>query len=174
VVEESGVWIVVIRGEAEGRQVRVALDFYDTISLTTSSRYSVGATFIERLLALVGMNEHWAIKTVIEEVRTPQNERLDSTTPLFVLLSKSQPRGLSVGALFTGEDATPPISLSSSQALPDSAARYLLTGVSPVGFAAAYGEDCRLFGRFLTRLLNHPEAFSEVSLLLPVEVTVHS
>jgi hypothetical protein len=39
-----------------------------------------------------------------------------------------------------------------------------------VGFAAAYGEDYRLFGRFLTRLLNHPEAFSEVSLLLPVEV----
>ena len=154
--------------------MRVALDFYDTASLATSSRYSVGASFIERLLALVGVNERWAVKTVIEEVRTPQDERLDSTTPLFVLLSKSQPRGLSVGALFIGEGPTPLISISSPQALPDSAARYLLTGVSPVGFAAAYGEDCRLFGRFLTRLLNRPEAFSDVSLLLPVEVTNHS
>jgi hypothetical protein len=89
---------------------------------------------------------------------------------MFVLLGKSQPRGLSTGALFIGEESATPTSLSSLQALPEAAVRYVLAGVSPVGFAAAYGEDYRLFGRFLTRLLNHPEAFSEVSLLLPVEV----
>jgi hypothetical protein len=170
VVEEAGVWIVIIRGDAEGRQVRVALDFYDTTCLVASSRYSVGAPFIERLLRGMGANAHWAIKTVIEEVRTPQNDRLAPTVPLFVLLSKSQSRGLSAGALFIGEETSTPVSLPSLQLVTDSAARYILSGVSPVGFAAAYGEDCRLFGRFLTRLLNHPEAFSEVSLLLPVEV----
>ena len=172
-IEEAGVWIVVIRGEAEGRQVRVALDFYDAPSLVASSRYSVSASFISRFLGLVSANQHWAIKPVIEEVRTPQNEHLPSSTPLFVLLSKSQPRGLSAGALFVGESATSSAS-PSPQSRPDSSTRYFLSGISPAGFAAAYGENCRVFGQFLTRLLNHPEAFSEVSLLLPVEVSKHS
>jgi hypothetical protein len=121
------------------------------------------------------MYDDWLIKTIIEEVRTPDGTPLLPSIPLFVLLSKSRSRGLSAGALFIAE--TEPSNVNASMSHPDTsnsilnaAERYLLAGISPMGFAAACADDSRLFTRFLTRLLKHPETFTDVSLLIPHQI----
>jgi hypothetical protein len=103
-VEDPKNWVVIIRGEAEGQEVRVALDFQDAEALLTPSTVIVGDSFLNQLLELIRQNDEWAIKTVIEEVRTPQETLLSLNTPLFAILTKSHPRGLSAGALFITED----------------------------------------------------------------------
>ncbi len=156
---------MVVRGEAEGVEQRVAIDFEDTELFFGSKGYAVSPNFVKRLLALVRKNEHWVIKTIIEDIRTPETTPFPLVTPLFVLLSRSHPRGLSAGALFIAPDDS---SLSQTSSVEvGSAERYNLVGLSPIGFAAACADDVRLFARFLARLLKHPEAFQEVSLLLP-------
>ena len=172
--EERATWIIVVRGEAEGMEQRVAIDFEDTELIFGSEGYAVSSNFVRRLLTLIGQNSHWVIKTIIDDVRTPEGTPFPLVTPLFVLLSRSQPRGLSAGALFIApEDSlSTPISttpaLSKTSSLENGAAeRYNLVGISPVGFAVACADDVRLFARFLARLLKHPEAFSDVSLILP-------
>jgi len=179
-VEANNAWIVIVCGKAEEEDIRVALDFQDTESLFQSSRFVVGETFITELLDQIQLHETWLIKTVIEEVRTPQNQVLPLDSALFALLTKSYPRGLSAGVLLLAEDVilqqdevddqkdeeTGPI-LNLSQ-------RFLVVGVSPVGFAVACAEDSRLFTRFISRLLKRPEAFTEVSLLLPQHFQLNS
>jgi hypothetical protein len=176
-VEEPKNWVVIIRGEAEGQEVRVALDFQDAEALFTPSTVIVGDSFLNQLLELIRHNDDWAIKTVIEEVRTPQETLLTLNTPLFAILTKSHPRGLSAGALFITEDYGLEISESQTTESPDtdssllnSSTRFILVGLSPVGFAAACGEDTRLFTRFISHLLKRPHRFTEVSLLLPQKI----
>jgi hypothetical protein len=172
-VETTDVWIIIIRGEAEGKDVRVALDFQSAESLFSPSHFIVGDTFISQLLDLIQTREQWVIKTVIEEVRTPQETILPSDIPLFAILTRSYPRGLSAGALFLIEevalqpDTTPSTSYETTNSLLAPSKRFMLTGLSPMGFTAACAEDSRLFARFISRLLKRPEAFKEVSLLLP-------
>lgn len=172
-MEESITWVVIIGGEANGRDVRVALDFHDAHSLLGDRRIIVGETFIVQLLETFQAREAWVVKTVIEEVKTPQGETLPSKIPLFALLSKSHPRGLSAGVLFVEEDAllyeedSSEESSQPSPALLDPSKRFIVLGLSPTGFAAACAEDPRLFSRFISRLLKRPDAFKEVSLFLP-------
>jgi hypothetical protein len=167
------VWVVIIHGEAEGQDVRVALDFQDVSALLGSHRFIVGNVFINHFLELVQIQEHWVIKTVIEEVRTPQETKLPFTIPLFAILTKSHPRGLSAGALFIVEDTAleqervHEKSNEVSDLILDPMKRFVLVGLSPMGFTAACAEDKKLFTRFISRLLKRPEAFEEVSLLLP-------
>ncbi len=126
---------------------------------------------------MIRQNDEWAIKTVIEEVRTPQETPLTLNIPLFVILTKSYPRGLSAGALFitedygleNGEPQTVKAPHTESSLL-NATSRFILVGLSPVGFAAACGEDKRLFTRFISRLLKRPHRFTEVSLLLPQKI----
>lgn len=176
-VEEPSNWVVIIRGEAEGQEVRVALDFQDAESLLSPSMVVVGESFLNQLLELIRQKDEWAIKTVIEEVRTPQEAPLALDTPLFVILTKSHPRGLSAGALFITEDYGIENSESQTSKAPNTESsllnattRFILVGLSPVGFAAACGEDKRLFTRFISRLLKRPHRFTEVSLLLPQKI----
>lgn len=172
-METTDAWIVVIRGEVEGKDVRVALDFQNAESLFSPSFFIVGDAFINQLLELIQSREKWVVKTVIEEVRTPQEIRLLSDTPLFALLTKSYPRGLSAGALFILEEvalqpeAVPTTPFETTNSILAPSKRFMLTGLSPVGFTAACAEDTRLFARFISRLLKRPDAFEEVSLLLP-------
>ncbi len=172
-MEVTDTWIVIVFGKAEEEDVRVALDFQDTESLFQSSKFVVGETFITELLDQIQHHETWVIKTVIEEVRTPQNQVLPLDSPLFVLLTKSYPRELSAGVLFLAEDVTLQLEElddkrnEGTDSILNFAHRFLVVGVSPVGFAAACAEDSRLFTRFISRLLKRPEAFTEVSLLLP-------
>ena len=172
-MEAANVWIVIIHGEAEGQDVRVALDFQNTEALLSPRNFIVGDAFINQLLELIQTREHWVIKTVIEEVRTPQESKLPLNTPLFAILTKSYPRGLSAGALFISEVVSLDPEAASEQpvATPDSilgtSKRFILSGLSPVGFTAACADDPKLFTRFISRLLKRPEAFEEVSLLLP-------
>ncbi len=172
-METTDAWIVVIRGEAEGKDVRVALDFQNAESLFSPSFFIVGDAFINQLLELIQSREKWVVKTVIEEVRTPQEIKLLSDTPLFALLTKSYPRGLSAGALFILEEvalqpeAVPTTPFETTNSILAPSKRFMLTGLSPVGFTAACAEDIRLFARFISRLLKRPDAFEEVSLLLP-------
>lgn len=175
-MDESVTWVVIIGGETDGRKVRIALDFHDARSILGDRRIIVGENFITQLLEIFRMRDAWVVKTVIEEVKTPQAETLPLKMPLFALLSKSEPRGLSAGALFVEEDALltgENSSQDSSQASPtllDFSKRFILLGLSPTGFAAACAEDPRLFSRFISRLLKRPEAFKEVSLFLPQPV----
>lgn len=176
-MEDPKKWVVIIRGEAEGQEVRVALDFQDAEALLTPSTVIVGDSFLNQLLELIRQNDEWAIKTVIEEVRTPQETLLSLNTPLFAILTKSHPRGLSAGALFITEDYGLEISESQTTESPETdssllnaSTRFILVGLSPVGFAAACGEDKRLFTRFISHLLKRPHRFTEVSLLLPQKV----
>jgi hypothetical protein len=179
-VEANNAWIVIICGKAEEKDVRVALDFQDAESLFQSSRFVVGESFIAQLLDQIQLHETWVIKTVIEEVRTPQEQRLPINSPLFVLLTKSYPRGLSAGVLFLAEDVTLQLDeieesvIEETDSILNLAQRFLVVGVSPVGFAAACIEDTRLFTRFISRLLKRPEAFTEVSLLLPRQFQLNS
>ncbi len=173
-MEESEPWVVVVRGEVDGVEQRVAIDFEDTDLIFGSEGYAVSSNFVKRLLTLVQKNEHWIIKTTIDDVRSPETTPIPLTTPLFVLLTRSKPRGLSAGALFISPEesvssTTSPSPLQSKPSLlkNDAADRYNLVGLSPVGFAAACADDVRLFARFLARLLKHPETFSDVSLILP-------
>ena len=172
-MEASDVWIVIIRGEAEGQDVRVALDFQNAESLLSPRHFIVGDAFINQLLELIQTRDNWVIKTVIEEVRTPQENKLPDKIPLFAVLTKSHPRGLSAGALFLIEDiALQPEdvterSAEGSNSILGPSKRFILVGLSPVGFTAACAEDSKLFTRFISRLLKRPEAFEEVSLLLP-------
>lgn len=172
-MEATNVWIVIIRGEAEGQDVRVALDFQNAETLLSPRHFIVGEAFLNQLLELIQTREHWVIKTVIEEVRTPQENRLSLSTPLFAILTKSYPRGLSAGALFISEEVTFDYEATSEQAVQNTdsllgeSKRFALTGLSPVGFTAACADDHKLFTRFISRLLKRPEAFEEVSLLLP-------
>jgi hypothetical protein len=172
-IEESEPWIVVVRGEVEGVEQRVAIDFEDTELIFGSEGYAVSPNFVKRLLKLVHQNEHWVVKTTIDDVRSPDTTPVPLTTPLFVLLSRSKPRGLSAGALFISPEESssakpsPLPSQSTSHLEHNAVERYNLVGLSPVGFAAACADDERLFARFLTRLLNRPETFSDVSLILP-------
>jgi hypothetical protein len=172
-MEESITWVVIIGGEVDGRDVRVALDFHDANSLLGDRRIIVGETFIVQLLEIFQAREAWVVKTVIEEVKTPQGETLPSKIPLFALLSKSHPRGLSAGVLFVEEDAflfeeeSSPEPSQASPALFDPSKRFIVLGLSPTGFAAACAEDTRLFSQFISRLLKRPDAFKEVSLFLP-------
>ena len=172
-MEPTDTWIVIIRGEAEGKDVRVALDFQDAESLPSPTRFVVGASFITQIMNLLKDQENWLVKTVIEEVRTPRELTLPKGIPLFVLLTKSRLRGLSAGALFIAEDVAfqldeiienPPDSITSEL---DLSQRFIISGLSPVGFTAACAEDSRLFTRFISRLLKRPEAFTEVTMLLP-------
>jgi hypothetical protein len=175
-LEDSVTWVVIIGGEVNGRDVRVAIDFHDAQSVLGDRRIIVGEAFINQLLELFQAREEWVIKTVIEEVKTPQEEMLSPAIPLFVLLSKSQPRGLSAGVLFVEEDAllaSEENNLQTPKTSPtvfDPLKRFIVLGLSPTGFAAACAEDPRLFSRFISRLLKRPTAFTEVSLLLPQEV----
>jgi len=175
-LEESLTWIVIIGGEVNGRNVRIALDFHDARSILGDRRIIVGETFITQLLDLFQARDDWVVKTVIEEVRTPQGDTLPPTIPLFALLSKSHPRGLSAGVLFVEEDALlaegdfSQENLETTPTLLDPAKRFSVLGLSPTGFAAASAEDPRLFSRFISRLLKRPEAFMEVSLFLPQKV----
>ncbi|MFX0078487.1 MAG: hypothetical protein ACFE8O_04550 [Candidatus Hermodarchaeota archaeon] len=176
-MEEPINWVVIIRGEAEGQEVRVALDFQDAESLLAPSTVVVGESFLNQLLELIRQNDEWAIKTVIEEVRTPQETPLTLDTPLFVILTKSHPRGLSAGALFITEDyelenseTQPTRAPYTKSSLLNTTTRFILVGLSPVGFAAACSEDKRLFTRFISRLLKRPHRFTEVSLLLPQKI----
>jgi hypothetical protein len=176
--ETLNAWILIVRGEAEGKEVRVALEFQDAESILSPRSHRVGATFIDQLLNLFSLHDNWLIKTIIEEVRTPEGTTLTSTTPLFAILSRSRSRGLSAGALFIAETASQEIvtddSLSQQEtdfSLLNTAESYSLVGISPIGFAAACADDARLFTRFITRLLKRPEAFIDVSLLLPLQIT---
>lgn len=176
-MEEPSNWVVIIRGESNGQEVRVALDFQDAESLLSPSTVVVGESFLNQLLELIRQNDDWAIKTVIEEVRTPQETPLTLNTPLFIILTKSHPRGLSAGALFITEDYGLEIDKSYTAEAPhtessllNATARFILVGLSPVGFAAACGEDKRLFTRFISHLLKRPHRFTEVSLLLPQKI----
>ncbi|MDO8056537.1 MAG: hypothetical protein Q6361_06720 [Candidatus Hermodarchaeota archaeon] len=175
-MEESVTWVVIIGGEADGRNVRVALDFHDAHSILGDRRIIVGENFITQLLEIFRVRDAWVVKTVIEEVKTPQGKTLPVNLPLFALLSKSDPRGLSAGVLFVEEDALLSGENSSQeppQASPvflDPSKRFVLLGLSPAGFAAACAEDPRLFSRFISRLLKRPDAFREVSLFLPQQV----
>ncbi|MFX1319164.1 MAG: hypothetical protein ACFE9D_01560 [Promethearchaeota archaeon] len=172
-METTDAWIVIIRGESEGKDIRVALDFQNAEPLFSPSFFIVGDTFINQLLELIQSREQWVIKTVIEEVRTPQQANLPSETPLFALLTKSHPRGLSAGALFILEeialqpDVVPTTPFETTNSILAPSKRFMLTGLSPLGFSAACAEDTRLFARFISRLLKRPDAFEEVSLLLP-------
>ncbi len=172
-MEATENWVVIIRGKAEGQDVRVALDFEDSQALLAPLNIVVGRSFINQLLDLIKNREQWLLKTVIEEVRTPQNNTLPANVPLFVVISKSSPRGLSAGALFIIEDVALQFEnvVEGGQDTTNSnlnlTKRFILAGLSPVGFAAACAEDTRLFTRFISRLLKRPEAFEEVSLLLP-------
>ncbi len=167
----NNTWIVIVRGESDGQDVRVALDFQDAESLP--SRFVVGESFINQLMTLLQLNENWLVKTVIEEIKTPQKNNLPPGIPLFLLLTKSAPRGLSAGVLFIAEDmlfqfnklTQSPLQLNN--ALLDTTKRFVVAGLSPVGFTAACKEDPKLFTRFISRLLKRPEAFAEVTLLLP-------
>jgi len=164
--EEGFPWIVVVRGEAEGREVRVALEFQDAGRVLSPASYTVGQSFVDRLLSIIRSHDHWVVKTVIEEVRSPEGERLPLCTPLFALLSRSRPMGLSAGALFissgpSGEPSTP------SDGEAEYHESYSLEGLSPPGFAAACSDAPRLFPRFIARLVRRPESFASVSLLLP-------
>lgn len=172
-MESTDTWIVIIRGEAEGKDVRVALDFQNAEPLLSPTRFVVGASFITQLMDLLKDQKNWLVKTVIEEVRTPRELKLPQGIPLFVLLTKSRLRGLSAGVLFIAEDVAlrieeiienPPDSVTSEL---DLSQRFIVSGLSPVGFTAACVEDSRLFTRFISRLLKRPEAFTEVSMLLP-------
>lgn len=164
-------WIVIVRGESEGQDVRVALEFQDAESLPT--HFVVGESFINQLMTLLQINENWLVKTVIEEIKTPQKNDLPPGVPLFALLTKSAPRGLSAGVLFIAEDmlfhlnksAQTPLQLNNT--LLDATKRFVVAGLSPVGFTAACKEDPKLFTRFISRLLKRPEAFAEVTLFLP-------
>ncbi len=176
-VEEPSNWVVIIRGEAEGQEIRVALDFQDAESLLSPSTVVVGESFLNQLLELIRQNDEWAIKTVIEEVRNPHETPLTLDTPLFVILTKSHPRGLSAGALFITEDyelenskSQPTRASHTESSLLNATTRFILVGLSPIGFAAACGEDKRLFTRFISRLLKRPHRFAEVSLLLPQKI----
>lgn len=172
-MEATAVWIIVIRGEAEGQDVRVALDFQNAEALLSPRNFIVGDAFLNQLLELIQTREKWVIKTVIEEVRTPQENKLPLNTPLFAILTKSYPRGLSAGALFISEEAALDHEVASEQSVETTDSilgatkRFALIGLSPVGFTAACAEDPKLFTRFISRLLKRPEAFEEVSLLLP-------
>ncbi|MFX1508862.1 MAG: hypothetical protein ACFFBR_01015 [Promethearchaeota archaeon] len=172
-MEATDVWIVIIRGEAEGQDVRVALDFQNVEPLLGPRNFIVGDAFIGQFLELIQSREKWVIKTVIEEVRTPQEEKLPQGIPLFAILTKSYPRGLSAGALFLIEEIAlqpekaPELAAEEMGAILGPGKRFPLVGLSPVGFTAACAEDARLFTRFISRLLKRPEAFEEVSLLLP-------
>lgn len=171
---------MIVCGEAEGQKVRVALDFQDAQSVLGPRRFIVGDAFIHQLLELFQARDDWVIKTVIDEVRTPQNTIVPSTVQLFALLSKSYPRGLSAGVLFIEEDAFLEGEEGSLENVKprdgffDSLKRYLVLGLSPMGFVAACAEDTRLFTRFISRLLKRPDAFTEVSLLLPQEALLPS
>jgi hypothetical protein len=173
VVEATDVWIIVIRGEAEGQDVRVALDFQNAETLLSPRNFIVGDAFINQLLELIQIRENWVIKTVIEEVRTPQEIKLSLNVPLFAILTKSYPRRLSAGALFISEEVALGHEVVSEQpvettdSILGASKRFVLTGLSPVGFTAACADDSKLFTRFISRLLKRPEAFEEVSLLLP-------
>lgn len=172
-MEATDVWIVIIHGEAEGQDVRVALDFQNAESLLSPRNFIVGDAFISQLLGLIQDRENWMIKTVIEEVRTPQEKTLPANTPLFAILTKSHPRALSAGAFFVTEEVAlqheelPEFSEGTMDSILGSSKRFILTGLSPVGFSAACAEDPKLFTRFISRLLKRPEAFQEVSFLLP-------
>jgi hypothetical protein len=173
-MEETSPWIVIVRGEAEGMEQRVAIDFEDTELIFGSEGYAVSRNFVKRLLLLVRQNKHFVIKTIIEDVRTPETTKVPLKTPLFALLSRSQRRGLSAGALFIAPEESSFVESPSTPALSETssfragaAERYNLVGLSPIGFAAACADDVRLFARFLARLLKHPESFSDVSLILP-------
>ncbi|MFX1562455.1 MAG: hypothetical protein ACFFDP_04025 [Promethearchaeota archaeon] len=174
--EKFDAWIVIVRGDAEGKEVRVALEFQDAESLLKSGSHRVGSSFINQLLNLFRLHDNWLIKTIIDEVRTPDGTPLHPSIPLFALLSKSRSRGLSTGALFIAETESTNANESfprqdTNHSLLNTTDSYLLTGLSPIGFAAACADDHRLFTRFLTRLLRHPETFSDVSLLIPLQVT---
>ncbi|MFX1565105.1 MAG: hypothetical protein ACFFCH_03860 [Promethearchaeota archaeon] len=172
-MDATDVWIVIIRGEAEGQDVRVALDFQNIEPLLGPRNLIVGDAFVGQLLELIHSHEQWVIKTVIEEVRTPQEHILPPGVPLFAILTKSHPRGLSAGALFLIEevalqpDKAPELATEKMEFILTPAKRFTLVGLSPVGFTAACAEDPKLFTRFISRLLKRPEAFEEVSLLLP-------
>ena len=176
-MEKDATWEVIVHGEAEGREALVAIDFQDAASILAPREISIGTSFIDRLLGLIRLYEHWIVKTVIEEVRTPQGDSIDHASPLFAILSKSHPRGLSAGALFIGEvgftdteeDSTNGARTGSRELFLNTQ-RFSLVGISPVAFSAACSEDSKLFSRFISRLLNRPDAFSEVSLLLPRDV----
>ncbi len=172
-MEATDVWIVIIHGEAEGQDVRVALDFQNTGTLLGPRNFIVGDAFMNQFLDLIQTQERWVIKTVIEEVRTPQETKLSLNTPLFAILTKSYPRGLSAGALFIIEEVALNLEEISQEPVMttnfifEKTKRFALVGLSPVGFTAACAEDSKLFTRFISRLLKRPEAFEEVSLLLP-------
>lgn len=163
--EETAPWIVVVRGESDGTEQRVAIDFEDTETIFGAEGYAISSNFVKRLLTLIRKNSHFVIKTIIDDIRAPDGTPFPLETPLFALLSRSKQRGLSAGALFIAPEE--PASPSPPSVEVDFAERYGLVGLSPVGFAAACADDYRLFARFLARLLKHPEAFSDVSLLLP-------
>ncbi len=171
-MEATDVWIVIIRGEAEGQDVRVALDFQNAEALLGPRNFIVGDAFVNQLLELIQSQENWVIKTVIEEVRTPHEKKLPPNIPLFALLTKSYPRGLSAGALFLIEEIAlqhedmPDTYSETTNSILGPSKRFALVGLSPVGFTAACAEDAKLFTRFISRLLKRPEAFEEVSLLL--------
>lgn len=171
-------WIIIVRGDAEGKEVRIALDFQDAESILSPSSHRVGVSFIDQLLTLFRRHDNWLIKTIIEEVRTPEGNPIAPTSPLFALLSRSRGRGLSAGALFIAE--TEPSNTTTDDSLPQqdedysllsTAECYLIAGLCPIGFAAACADDPRLLTRFITRLLKRPEAFGDVSLLLPLQIT---
>ncbi len=175
--EKISAWIVIVRGDAEGKEVRVAIEFQDAETILSPRSHRVGVPFIDQLLTLFRLHDNWLIKTIIEEVRTPKGTPLVPTSPLFALLSRSKSRGLSAGALFiaeTGSSNTNTNNLLSRQdedfALLAAAECYQVAGISPIGFAAACSDDPRLFTRFITRLLKRPEAFTDVSLLLPLQI----
>jgi len=173
--EKLDTWIVIVHGDAEGKEVRIALEFQDAESQLKSGSHRVGSSFINQLLNLFRLYDNWLIKTIIEEVRTPDGTPLLPSIPLFVILSKSRTRGLSAGALFIAETESSNVKDSLSRqdtnnSLLNTAERYLLVGISPIGFAAACADDSRLFKRFLTRLLKRPETFSDVSLLIPLQI----
>lgn len=172
-MEATDVWIVIIHGEAEGQDVRVALDFQNAEPFLGPRNFIVGDAFINQLLQLIQSQDNWVIKTVIEEVRTPNKTKLSLNFPLFTILTKSYPRGLSAGALFLLEevalqpDEKHEINTQTPNSILGPSKRFVLVGLSPVGFTAACAEDSKLFTRFISRLLKRPEAFEEVSLLLP-------
>jgi hypothetical protein len=163
--EETSPWIVVVRGESEGTEQRVAIDFEDTEAIFGAEGYAVSSNFVKRLLVLFRKNTHFVIKTIIDDIRAPDTTPFPLEAPLFALLSRSQRRGLSAGALFIAPEEPASTNLPSMEV--GAAERYNLVGLSPVGFAAACADDFRLFARFLARLLKRPDAFSDVSLLLP-------
>jgi hypothetical protein len=174
-MEDAQSWIIIVRGEADGQDVRVAIDFQDAEVLFHPRSHSVGGSFIDRLLALVGVNENWVVKTIIEEVRTPQGSKISLQIPIFALLTRSRPRGLSAGALFIADEeikdsSSQDVKRESDPSLFQTPNRFRLAGISPVGFAAACAEDSRLFTRFITRLLQKPDGFRDVSVLLPRQV----